>query len=276
MSGLPDGDLLNMKNKIIYFTGTGNSLAIARLLAERLTQSDIISVHEILCGSDLEIDSETCIFVFPVCCQDAPEIVKRLGQRLQWGPHVYICAIATHNGDVGYTHFTLDRLLRKKGQRLQAGFAVLMPGNSITPANNTNSEEEKQRRVNAAASLVDKIADDILRRGSLPYTGTDSWRKHLKGFRNMLRHRVLFNVPQKFWVTDTCNQCGICSRICPENNISVESSAVTWGKNCQMCLACIHWCPQQAIQNGQGTIKIKRYHHPDVSIDDMICRGESS
>lgn len=249
---------------------------MARLLAKRLTPSDIISAHEILCGFDFKIDSEVCSLVFPVCCQDAPEIVKRLVQRLQWNPDVYVCAIATHNGDVGYTHFTLDRLLRKQGQRLQAGFAVLMPGNSITPANNTNSEEEKQRRVNAATSLVDKIADDIIKRSSLPYTGTDTWRKHLKGFRNMLRHRILFKVPQKFWVTDACNQCGICARICPASNIRVQSNAVTWGKNCQMCLACIHWCPQQAIQNGKGTIKIKRYHHPDVTIDDMICRGESS
>jgi ferredoxin len=261
-----------VKNIIIYFTGTGNSLAVSRLLAVQIPQTEIFSVGDMLNRTCYDIRCDTCGFVFPVCCQDAPEIIKRLVRRVQLSANVYVYAIATHNGDVGYTHFTLDRILKRKGQNLKAGFDVLMPGNSITPGNNTNSEEENWRRVNAAAAFVDKIAGDVLKRASLPYVGTDSLRKHLKGLRNMLRHRVLYKVPKKFWITDACNQCGICARICPENNIQVDANSVTWGKHCQMCLACIHWCPKKAIQNGEGTIKRIRYHHPDISIDDMICR----
>jgi len=261
-----------MKNTVIYFSGTGNSLAVARLLAERLTEAEILPVYEMLRLSMYNLQSETCGIVFPVCCQDIPEIVNRLVGSIHLPASTYVYAVATHNGDVGYSHFTLDKILRKKGQRLQAGFEVLMPGNSITPKNSTNSDEEIERRIKAIPALVDSIADNVLKRASLPYAGNNTLRKHLKGWRNMLRHRVVFKVPEKFWVTDACNQCGLCARICPENNIRLDGTTVQWGQHCQMCLACIHWCPQQAIQNGEGTIKRKRYHHPDIVIEDMLCR----
>jgi ferredoxin len=261
-----------MKNTIVYFTGTGNSLAIARLLAARLPQTTIISVNEMLQQSLFTLETDTCGFIFPVYCQDTPEIVRRLVRRIQFPKNSHIFAVATHNGDPGYSHFTIDKILTKKGQRLKAGFAILMPGNSITPSDSTNSDDETQRRLQAAASSVDEIADCVIRRADIPYAGSASLRKRLKGIRNMFRHKVIFKVPQKFWATGACNLCGLCVRICPENNIRVDSNQPIWGKHCQMCLACIHWCPQRAIQNGQGTVNRKRYHHPDISINDILCR----
>jgi formate hydrogenlyase subunit 6/NADH:ubiquinone oxidoreductase subunit I len=272
MNGSPDHKFVAMENTIIYFTGTGNSLAIARLLAGKLGQTEIISVTEMLSRSDLRLIADTCGFVFPVNCQDAPEIVKRLIRLARIPTNAYVYAIATHNGDPGYSHFTLDRILGGKGQCLQAGFAILMPGNSIAPYNSTNSEEETNQRLSATASRVAEIADSVAKREQIPYAGSASLQKRLKGFHSLLRHRVFFNVPRNFWVTDTCNLCGLCVRICPENNISINADTVKWGKHCQICLACIHWCPQRAIQNGQGTINRKRYHHPDISINDMLCR----
>ena len=261
-----------MANTIIYFTGTGNSLAVARALSERLPDTTVISASEMLSRSILATETDTCGFVFPVYCQNAPEIVRRLVHLIKIPSDSYIFAIATHNGDPGYSHFTLDRILKKKGQRLQAGFAILMPGNSITPYDSTNSEEEKQRRLQAAPARVDVIADNILEKASFPYEGLDSLRKHQKGIRNMFRHRILYRVPKHFWATDKCNCCGLCAKICPENNIHIDSNLPHWGKHCQMCQACIHWCPQRAIQNGRGTMNRKRYHHPDISINDMLCR----
>ena len=272
MYGSLDHKIIAMKNTIIYFTGTGNSLAVARLLAADLPGADIFSVNELLRRSAVDLETGTCGFVFPVYCQNAPEIMRRLAHRIQLPASAYVYAVATHNGDVGYSHFTLDKLLRKKGQRLQAGFAVLMPGNSITPYDSTNSGEETQRRIQAASSCVHQISKKILEKAALPFEGTGSVRKHLKGLRNMFRHKVVYKVPQKFWINEACNRCGLCARICPENNICVGSGSVTWGKHCQMCLACIHWCPQRAIQNGSGTLDRKRYHHPDISLADMLCR----
>jgi Pyruvate/2-oxoacid:ferredoxin oxidoreductase delta subunit len=253
---------------LIYFTGTGNSLAIARLLAQRLLQSTIISVNDILQQPNPVIETDSCGFVFPVYCQDAPEIVKRMIRLTAFRENAYLFAVATCNGDVGYSHFTLKSLLKKKGQRLKAGFEVLMPGNSINPYT-ISTDEEIQQRVRESVSCVDTIADNAAKRKSLPFSGSASLRKRLKGLRNMLRLRVLLRIPRKFWKTDSCNSCGICARICPENNISMVSGSPVWGRHCQICSACINWCPQRAIQNGPDTINRKRYHHPEITIKDM-------
>jgi ferredoxin len=271
MSGSRDHNLSDMKNTIVYFTGTGNSLAVARLLAARLPHPTIISVNEMLRRSLFTLRTDTCAFVFPVYCQNAPEIVQRLVRQIEFPANAHIFAIATHNGDPGYSHFTLDKILRKKGQRLRSGFAVLMPGNSINPYN-MNSDVEIQQRLKESAACVDKVADDIVKKKQFPYSGSVSLRKKLKGLRNMFRYKFVLKVSKRFWATDACNLCGLCVRICPENNIRIVSNQPEWGKKCQICFTCIHWCPQHAIQNGQNTVNRKRYHHPDISINDMLCR----
>lgn len=263
-----------MNRALIYFTGTGNSLAVARLLASELSGATIHSVNEMLDKSSLTLNVDTCGFIFPVYCQDAPEILIRLLKKLQFSSETYIFAIATHNGDVGCSHFNLNQKLMKRGQGLKAGFEVLMPGNSITPVDLTNSEAETMKRLREATSAVRAIADSVARKESLPYAGSASLRTRLRGYRNMFRHRVLHEVPKKFWATEACNQCGICVRICPEHNIAVDTAMPVWGRNCQMCHACIHWCPTGAVQNGKNTSICKRYHHPDISITDMLSGCE--
>ncbi len=261
-----------MKTTIVYFTGTGNSLAVARLLASKLPSATIYSVKDLLDRSFFSLDGDACGFVFPVYCQNAPEIVQRLVRAVRIPEKTHIFAVATHNGSPGYSHFTLDTLLKRNGRHLSAGYAVLMPGNSITPTDFTNSDQEKQRRLNAADAAVEEISHSIIRREAIPFAGANTLRKRFKGFRNMFRHKIMYRVHRKFWATEACNACGICEKICPEKNIHIGAKGPLWGDRCQMCLACIHWCPQQAVQNGEGTIYRKRYHHPDVSIKDMLVK----
>ncbi len=47
-----------------------------------------------------------------------------------------------------------------------------------------------------------------------------------------------------------------------------------WGNRCQQCFACFHWCPEEAVQFGRRTEKQPRYHHPEVSLKDMLIRDE--
>lgn len=45
---------------------------------------------------------------------------------------------------------------------------------------------------------------------------------------------------------------------------------VTWLNHCEQCLACIQWCPQEALQYGKKTPAYERYHHPEIKLQDLL------
>jgi len=65
--------------------------------------------------------------------------------------------------------------------------------------------------------------------------------------------------------------CGICAKVCPVGNISMKDGKAVNGVNCNYCLGCVHFCPHQAMEiNGKPTPKERQYHHPKVSLKDMV------
>jgi formate hydrogenlyase subunit 6/NADH:ubiquinone oxidoreductase subunit I len=49
-----------------------------------------------------------------------------------------------------------------------------------------------------------------------------------------------------------------------------------WLHRCEQCLACLQWCPQEAIQHGEKTAKYRRYHHPEVTLKDMLEQAKAN
>jgi MinD superfamily P-loop ATPase len=80
----------------------------------------------------------------------------------------------------------------------------------------------------------------------------------------------VYNTPGRLHATASCNRCRTCERICPTNNITLDVDAVRWGSSCTQCYACIHWCAMEAIEIGGRTTGKPRYHHPDVTLKDMV------
>ena len=56
---------------------------------------------------------------------------------------------------------------------------------------------------------------------------------------------------EAFRATDSCIGCGKCVELCPLNNIRLENGRPVWGKNCTHCMACICYCPKEAIEYGK-------------------------
>ena len=78
-----------------------------------------------------------------------------------------------------------------------------------------------------------------------------------------------------FRVNEKCTQCGLCVKICPKNNITLSDSSLNWGDNCELCVSCIHWCTKEAIQMKNATINRKRYHHPEIMINELFYQKET-
>ena len=65
---------------------------------------------------------------------------------------------------------------------------------------------------------------------------------------------------EAFRATEACIGCGKCVELCPLNNIHLESGKPVWGKDCTHCMACICYCPKEAIEYGKKSRGKPRYH----------------
>jgi flavoprotein len=81
---------------------------------------------------------------------------------------------------------------------------------------------------------------------------------------------------KRFWADEKCNSCEICYKVCPDGNIEMKNEKPSWLHRCEQCLACIQWCPQEAIQYGKKTVKYQRYHHPEVTLKNMLEQASGS
>ncbi len=73
-------------------------------------------------------------------------------------------------------------------------------------------------------------------------------------------------------VTDNCIGCGICTNVCPEGRIHLENQKAFYGdESCQMCMACIHHCPTNAIQlNVAEKNSQARYHNENIKLTEIV------
>jgi ferredoxin len=261
-----------MKTNIYYFSGTGNSLAVARDLAKGLGDADLIPIPRVMHQHEITDNAEAVGIVFPVHFSDMPRYVKEFVNKLSFPGKPYIFGIATCGQKPGHSLFTLKSLLERKGTTLAAGFALVMPENYIAPLDLIEPASIQQQKNEDIKERIPALAAVITQRQISAPEGTDSfvWRI-LAGIISMYVTSVI-RIPDQIHATDACNRCGICERICPTNNITVTKEAVTWNGRCIQCYACVHWCPQGAIEIGDRTAGKPRYHHPDIILKDMILR----
>lgn len=73
-------------------------------------------------------------------------------------------------------------------------------------------------------------------------------------------------------VNDNCIRCGICAKVCPAGNITVTDK-VTFSDHCEVCYACLHYCPQNAIHMKVERSEV-RFRNEHVSLQDIIRANE--
>lgn len=261
-----------MSTNIYYFSGTGNSLAIARQLGNQI--NDKVNIIDLACFTEqkqIEITADAIGFVFPVYFQTIPDIVKSFIKKIRIKTKPYTFAVATCNASPGHCLFTLSKILKKIGLSLSSGFVIDMPGNSLIVRDFTNPLEIQEQRLFKSNEKITEISPFINKHSLLKLEGNNKFKYYLQGFINGTFAKHIYKTPRKFKATNKCIHCSACVSICPQKNIKLSSDKKPyWGRNCTQCLACFHWCPQKAIEIGKSTVNKQRYTHPDISINDMI------
>ncbi len=261
-----------MDAALYYFTGTGNSLAVARRLAGVLGAPSPSPMAPLLEETEVRTGSTSVGLVYPVHHWGPADLVLRFARLLHPPEGAYVFAVATYGNHSGRAFQDLDRSLKERGHGLDAGYHVRTVQNYV-PVFPVPGDEGLRRVLSAAESQVDGIAARVRKR----VTGEREhwwWRPSVRAYY-LASKRGLHRKDTAFHATDACDSCGVCARVCPVGNIALEDDRPTWRHECEQCFACLHWCPRGAIEWGGATRGMGRYHHPDVSVDDMVAQARA-
>lgn len=255
---------------IFYFSGTGNSLYAAKILAEKLKEP-LMDIAPI-CREDAPkfyytpAMGERIGFVFPVYAWQPPAAVKKFIQKLnlQGNETPYMFAVCTMGGSAGKTMDIFRNWLEKKEMVLQSGYSLEMPDNYVVLFEVENRNEE-DKKLSHADFMLQKIAKAILRerqrffpvkKGGLPRVKSRVFNPLFQRF---------YRDTKRFYATGECIGCGRCKTVCTSGCIHMQDEHPVWDKGrCNMCLACLNRCPKHAIQYGKKTESRGRYVHPSL------------
>jgi ferredoxin len=258
-----------MRTDLFYYTGTGNSLWIARELAKGLGDARIYRMSRIP-GEVISNRVDAVGIIFPVHIWGLPHRVIAFADALPKDRPRYHFAVAVNAGQVAATLLQLKKLVHAKGLSLSAGFEIAMPSNYI-PWGGPGPEEKRIGRFDKARIKIGTIAAAVAKREEQPVEKGPLWQNIVLTWIYRLSFSRVPVIDKSFWVDEKCNACGICKAICPCGNITLEAGKPIWQHHCDQCLACIQWCPREAIQFGKKTPRYERYHHPEVTLQEMIA-----
>ncbi|NTV89075.1 MAG: 4Fe-4S dicluster domain-containing protein [Clostridiales bacterium] len=254
---------------IFYFSGTGNSYQAAKAIAAA-TGEEFFPMAETVYShgcSEFELKpGERIGFVFPVYAWGPPAVVRRFLDivTLKGMKDNYTYSVATCGDNIGNTMKTLDKLLAGKGLKLDSAFSIRMPNNYIISFDVDSAEVEK-KKLREAEGLLVEIGACVSERKKGVFKLDKGFTDSLLSIINPLFLKYAINT-KSFHVDDRCTGCGLCERICSSRTIKVNGRP-HWGKECEQCLACLHICPEKAIQYGKNTSSKGRYINPEKMKD---------
>lgn len=231
---------------IFYFSGTGNSEGIARILAQQL-EDQVINIV----GADPEAynfsPEDQVGFVFPVYGYVAPAIMLDFAKKIRPG-RAYTFAVPTYSNAAGCTleHFS------QTACRLDGGFGIKMPDNMPVFDKIVETRETAIEKLRIAAARLEivlkkikaKISEFDVYYGPNPEVMT--WERGIQYL-----HNVPFKTKPYYVQEDKCIGCGICQRVCPAGVIRMEGGRPVWLQDeCYICMACLNHCPTDALQYG--------------------------
>ncbi len=254
--------------KIFFFTGTGNSLSIARKLQRK--GDELISIpHSLRSGASHYIDDSIGI-VCPVYAGSAPKMVHDfLSKTRLEAPYHWI--VFTYGKKPGNPLWYLDPITEKQGWKFDFEGCIEMPMSYLPMAN--LEKETKKECLNWEDDSAWYIRTCIGHQQKLRWTRYPGDTAYTTAMRGQWANIVNSRLNESFEVTDACIGCGICAKACPGHAIEIVDKKPVWQPCCEGCYGCINHCPKQAIVSKKAKNK-GRYINKDVTAQDIAAANE--
>jgi len=286
-----------MSINIYYFTGTGNSLFVARDIAAK-TKAGLLSIPHLMKADKINIDSDVMGIIFPsyfAQISGLPLIIERFIKKIANIKSLRIFAVCTCGGYECVNALPplarLGQIIRSCGGKLSAQYSTRLPMNNLDyhipiPINKDQGTIRKRSKIK-----VEGICNRIMENKGTKYKITKNlfnlmmvplYKMMHPAIINVLREKAKEPIDTKLTylelmpltdrsitIDDKCNGCGTCIKICPVNNIKIIDKRPEFQHRCEICFACDEWCPSKAIHHWSRQYNVK-YHHPEVGVSDMF------
>ena len=192
-----------MKNCIYFFTGTGNCLKLARDIAERLPDCELIAIKK---GISITVPSgcERIGFVYPVYYLGLPAMVADFLKQADFPgqDQTYYFAVATYGEFAGSSIPELNRLLMNKGIILNYGAVLKMFSNCVTMYNmRKNVAEITGQSKQRSGPVIQAICER-------EYQPASGFGRVVDCYHRLQISRVRL-ISRSFQVSRDCVSCGI-------------------------------------------------------------------
>ncbi|MGV9173690.1 MAG: EFR1 family ferrodoxin [Promethearchaeia archaeon] len=240
-----------MKVALIYFSPTGNTKRIAKVISRTLQEFDVkireinITNHE---NRKVPLDFkeyDACFFGFPVYGWRVPKILREWFKKLDgFG---ILCSVFTTYGGInpGVVHYEIQKILTQQGFNLISTAEFL--GEHTY---NLAGWEAAEGRPNKSDFL---IAEQFIK---LTYQKFQDKNSTLPPFRaptiseqklKSIEERPRMFVPVPEIAEKICTKCGLCSEQCPAAAINPRTFSINQSA-CIRCYRCVKYCPEDAVK----------------------------
>ncbi len=224
---------------ICYFTATGNCLYVAERIGGTL-----LSIPQLMKQNKIEIHDDAVGIVCPTYVGEMPKMVRAFMEKASIHTD-YFFFVATYGMYETVVRSHAEAVAKKAGLKLAYVNTIKMVDNYL-PGFEMQNQIDTLPEKNVEGQIVVVVADIEARKKNAKRTNALK-QAGLAAANGAISHTILKGSAAKSYiVSDNCVRCGICAKVCPAGNIKVTDK-VEFGTRCEVCYACLHNCPKNAL-----------------------------
>ena len=245
--------------KLLYYTTTGNNLYIAKQLG-----GELLSIPQLMKNGELDIEDDVVGIIFPVFFATSPKTLREFVQTVNIkADYLFLITSYGSDGDQNALKIMKDTLNQRE-INVNYTNSVLMVDNFL-PVFDMAREKEIKKDLDVD-SEIESIKNDIIKRKEYIFD-----KKHFTDVEN-IEEILETTMTSKYHIQvgEECNNCRICTQVCPRGNITLTEENPVIGDDCDFCLGCVQHCKVRNLTINDELNPDERYRNPNIKISEII------